>query len=79
MMGFSTAWRGMQEKKVKCDRCQLYHSAKLAECDQCSQLTAQQLSSIKLKHKQILNRSTTGYWMALLAFLVAILLIASIL
>jgi len=79
-LGMSAAWRGMQPKQKRCERCELYTPKKLNECIHCSALSDAQLVQLKAHHQETLeSNSNLGKYFLAGAIAIGILLLLSFL
>lgn len=76
----SHAWRTMQQKQKRCDRCKLFYPETLNKCDHCSDLNNSQLVYLKFQHiKAQRDNSAFGKSFLFCALIVGLLLLLSFL
>ena len=79
-LGMSAAWRAMQPKQERCERCELYYPEHLGECIHCSKLSDAQLIIFKAHHQETLESSfNLGKYFFVDAIVIGILLMVSFL
>jgi len=79
-VGISTAWRTIQPKQKRCERCGLYYSKNLEKCDHCSELNDSKLAALKAQHQETLrDNSAFGKYLLILAAIIGLLLLLSFL
>ena len=71
-LGSSVAWRAMQPKRKKCERCGLYHLEKLEKCSHCGDLDDDGLRKLLESHEQ---ESEANQSIAKVFYFVALLLV----
>ena len=77
-LGLSVAWRSMQPKRKKCERCGLYYVEKSAKCSHCGDLDESGLQVLLESHEEELDANKSiGKIFFFVSLLVAIPLILS--
>ena len=77
-LGSSAAWRAMQPKRKKCERCGLYYLEKSEKCSHCGDLDENGLRMLLESHEQELEgNKSIGKVFFFIALLVAVPLILS--
>ncbi len=77
-LGSSTAWKAMQPKRKKCERCGLYYLEKSAKCSHCGGLDERGLQKLLESHEEELEANKAiGKIFFFVSMLVAIPLILS--
>lgn len=78
-LGMSAAWRMMQPKKKRCERCGLYYTQKLEKCSHCGDLDDRGLQNLLERHAEELEgNAALGKYFVIGAVVIAALLILTI-
>ena len=76
-LGMSAAWRAMQPKRKRCDRCGLYYIEKLEECSHCGDLDERGLQRLfEQKAEEGEGNASLGRFFLLGSVIVAVLMLA---
>ncbi len=78
-LGMSAAWRAMQPKKKRCDRCGLYYTEKLNKCPHCSDLDDSGLQTLlERRDEELKGNASLGKFFILGAVAIGVLLLLTI-
>jgi hypothetical protein len=78
-LGMSAAWRAMQPKKKRCERCGLYYTEKLNKCSHCGDLDDSGLQALLERHEEeFKGNASLGKFFILGAVVIGVLLLLTI-
>jgi hypothetical protein len=75
-LGSSAAWRSMQPKKKRCERCGLYYTESLDKCQHCGDLNDHELKMLlDNKEQEFKSNASIGKYFLMFALIIAVFLI----